>query len=823
MSRSRKLGCLLLAVVQASAAYAQVIRDGSIGPDTSIQPQGPSFQIPETMGEAVGSNLFHSFSLFNVNAGESVTFQANGSIHNIFARVTGGGSSFINGRLTAPANLFLANPYGFVFGAGAFLDVSGSFHATTADYLEFADRSRFYTSGAPGSVLTVADPRLFGFLNSRPAAISVTGSRLNAQRVSLVGGNVAIRNGVLGSYIEPPALGVDVVSVASSGTVSLPGAGALTLTGFTGYGDIEASNGDLAANGPVTIRGGRVVAAGPARFGSATLVDVEVDRLELRDRATIQNTVVPGGMQGDIRVTARSAIDIVGGTFALALRPGIVATTFGRSASRRSVQLFTPALTIVNGLIDASTAGEGAGPDVLLDVGDLRVLGGGYIKSGTSDRSTTGPGGDLVIRAKGLVEISGAQELVGAGSNISTFTASSGAPGALRIDADRVRLANGGQILSGPPPGSAGGAGGNVDILARESIEIVGSDDVITGITSDIFVDADPGHVNLTAPRIVVTDAAEIRATTHAAGNAGQIHISAGTLSITNFGRIASEAAAGSTGRGGSITVDAQALDLNEGTITTNTRGAGQAGHVTVNAGDVRLSYFSDVSSASSTASNAGSVTIRADRLYLDTFSELTTRSAAGAGGDIRLDVRQWIEAIDSEITTSVQGGVDGGGDITITMGGGDEVAVVILDSSRLTAEARGSAPGGNMRIVTGVFLPEALPASVVSASSEFGVSGEILIDAPDASILTTLTALPAVFLDAVGLIRAGCSVERADSATSLLVSGRGGLPPAPGGLLPATGGGGSEPSRSDLVYSATVIGTIGDGRPVLLAVRCDG
>ncbi len=829
MSRSRTVSCalsyLVLAMIQAPAALAQVVRDGSIGPDASVQPQGPAFQIPDTMGETVGGNLFHSFSFFNVNAGESVTFQANSSIHNIFARVTGGGTSSINGRIVAPANLFLANPYGFVFGARAVLDVSGSFHVTTGDYLEFGDRSRFYTSVGPGSVLTVADPKLFGFLSDRPAAIGVTGSRLNAQRLSLVGGHVAIRDGVLGSHIDPPALGVDLVSVASSGTVSVPGAGALTLTGFTRLGDIEVSNGDLVASGPVTIRGGTVVGAGSALIGSAALVDVEVDRLELRNQATIQNAVTDD-IQGDIRVTARRAIDFLGGTSALLQKPGIFAVTLGPSATRRSVQLFTPALTIVNGLIDASTAGDGAGPDVLLDVGDLRVLGGGYIKSGTSDLSTdsTGPGGDLVIRAKGLVEISGAAELFGdplAGSNISTFTATSGAPGALRIEADRVRLANGGQIISGPPPDTAGAAGGNVDIWARESIEIVGSD-LITGITSDIFNDADPGRVQLTAPRIVVTDAAEIRATTHSTGNAGEVHISAGTLSITNFGRIASQASAGSTGRGGSITVDAQTVDLNSGTITTNTRGAGQAGNITVNAADVRLSFFSDISSESAGAStgNAGSLAIRADRLYLDLVSELTTRSAAGAGGDMRLDVRQWIEAIDSEISTSVQGGAGGGGDITITMDGEPDVSVMILERTRLTAQAS-QGRGGNMLIRTDALVPSAPPGTVISASSEFGVDGDILIDAPDTSILTTLTALPSAFLDAATLLRAGCSAERRESVASLLLRGRGGMPPAPGGLLPGSAVGDTALRTNQSAYSAAIVGATGDGRPVLVAVRC--
>lgn len=813
MSRSRlscALSCLLLALIQVSAAYAQVVRDGSIGPDPSVQPQGPAFQIPDSMGEAVGGNLFHSFSLFNVNAGESVTFLASSSIHNIFARVTGGGSSFVDGRIRAPANLFLANPFGLVFGAGALLDVSGSFHALTADYVEFADRARFYTSRTPGSVLTVADPRQFGFLGDHPSPITVDGSWLNAPRVSLIGGAISIRDGLIGSRLEPPALGVEVVSVAASATVGISNGGAIALEGFSRLGDIDISYGDLVASGPVTIRGGKIVASGASDISSASIVDIDVDRLELSDSARISTSVTgPDGQIGDIFVTARRAIDIYG---------GISALTFSRSSARRSVQLFTPALTIDGGFIETDPKGAAAGSNLLLDVGDFRLLNGGYVRSSPSGRvNETAPGGDIDIRATGLVKVAGPQ------SNINTSTFTNGAAGALRIDAARVHIANGGNITSGPPPENIGiASGGNVDIRARESIEITDSEN-FTGISSTTFTAAKAGNVSLTAPRIVVVDGTAVTASTQSSGDAGQIHITADSLIVADDGVINSGTSRNSSGRGGSVTVDARNVTLDEGQITTNSSGAGQAGNVTITASEVQLLPFGGITSVSNASStgDAGTVTIRADRLQLGPFSEISTESAAGAGGEIRLDVRQWIEAFDSAISTSVQGGVDGGGDITITMGGGTDVAVMILDSSRLTAQARGNAPGGNMRIVTGVFVPEAPPASTVSASSEFGVAGQILIDEPDTSILTTLTTLPAVFLDAVGLIRAACNVDRADHVTSLIARDRGGLPPAPGGLLPATDSGGSEPSRSGPMYSARVVGTAGDGRPVLLAVRC--
>ena len=162
----------------AQAQFTTAIRpDGTLG--TTVTQAGHVYHIDG--GTIKGSNLFHSFDRLSVGTGDIASFNGPSTIANILSRVTGGQASMIDGTLrsTVPgANLFLLNPSGVLFGPNASLDVSGSFHVSTADYLRFADGAKFFANLAQDSVLTVAPPAAFGFLGYNPATISFRGGLL---------------------------------------------------------------------------------------------------------------------------------------------------------------------------------------------------------------------------------------------------------------------------------------------------------------------------------------------------------------------------------------------------------------------------------------------------------------------------------------------------------------------------------------------------------------------------------------------------------------------------------------------------------------------
>ena len=107
--------------------------DGTVGPVQTLT--GMAVDIPQTLGTTVGNNLFHSFKTFNINQGQTVTFQENttNTLDNVISRVTGGMVSDINGSLVSTpgghANFYLVNPAGVMFGNGASIDVKGDFIA----------------------------------------------------------------------------------------------------------------------------------------------------------------------------------------------------------------------------------------------------------------------------------------------------------------------------------------------------------------------------------------------------------------------------------------------------------------------------------------------------------------------------------------------------------------------------------------------------------------------------------------------------------------------------------------------------------------------
>jgi filamentous hemagglutinin family protein len=104
----------LLGAITVTPALAQIV-PAADGTNTLVNTTGNQLDITGGQTSSSGANLFHSFSQFDLNAGQTANFQSNATIQNILGRVVSGNASNINGLIQvsgSQANLYLMNPAG---------------------------------------------------------------------------------------------------------------------------------------------------------------------------------------------------------------------------------------------------------------------------------------------------------------------------------------------------------------------------------------------------------------------------------------------------------------------------------------------------------------------------------------------------------------------------------------------------------------------------------------------------------------------------------------------------------------------------------------
>jgi len=462
---------------------AEVITDGTLG-GVAMNLPGPDYQVEAKLGQQFGGNLFHSFSDFNLNQGEKATFSGPNTVSNVISRVTGGNRSHIDGmiRSTIPkADFYFLNPAGIFFGEKATLDINGSFHASTADYLKLGEAGRFAATHPDNSLLTVAPPSAFGFLGQSHAAITVQDSKLQLSennRLSLTGGDLFIINGQL----HAPSGGITLNSMAGMGEINI-NSNQINPPHFQG-GEINLSqNAQIITNtnntanaGDIFIRAGKFVIQDEVSISSDTKSDAQAgkitivaDRMMMTGKNTGNGTFISskshkGGDGGIINISATEAIDIR-----------------GRSLINASAYK-TP-----------QNAGQ-----VIIQTNDLQLADDATIDVRTRSTQGSGNGGEILIKAKTLT-MTEETWMIG-------DTANQGQGGKIDIDADRVYLSDSSAIASVT---SGEGPGGDISLNAG-SLFLFGE----ATITTDSTATGTAGNIALHVNHPFVTDSAKITSDT---------------------------------------------------------------------------------------------------------------------------------------------------------------------------------------------------------------------------------------------------------------------------------------------------------------------
>ena len=724
----------------AFTAQAGVSTDGSLGQAGALP--GPNYQIAPELGQQVGGNLFHSFGQFSVSAGESATFSGPTSVSNIIGRVTGGEASLIDGTLrsTIPgANLYLLNPAGVLLGENATLDVNGSVHVSTADYLRLSDGGRFDARIPGNSVLTVAPVAAFGFLGASPAPITVNGGFLHVpegQTISLIGGDLSLRNATL----YAPAGRINLAAVGSAGEVLPTGTDVMT-----------------------------------AGFGRMGTISVE--------RTTLERRRIDDQELGDVDASGEGggAIFICGGQF----------VGQGRS------------------LTQANTTGAGEGRGVSIVVDRLTLTGGSRIEANASG---TGRGGDIQVTATEDVTIDGAyfdadaERLYPSGLTTDALSDASQA-GDITLRTTRLSLTGGGAITSIGRTDNGDSQGGDLNIIATESVTIdainpdfVGNVDIIGLSTA---APRYPGNITLTTARLSLTGGGSISSFTWGSSDGvvrgGDIHLTAtewiaidgpnSAILADNFGPIASAGAG--FGNAGNITLQTARLSLTGGgQLSSTSYGAGSGGNISITATDSILiagygddpktgnRFISGLTTAGyEQSSDAGNIMLTTPNLLIDDGGGIFASSLLASGGNITLNADHIKLRNGAEISSSVSGNeFSDGGNITI-----NGVNLLVLNGGKITAQAT-QGQGGNLLVNAEAFLHDAATISdVLNASSQVtGNDGTVQNNAPNTNLSGNLTVLPARYRSVVDQLGQRCGASDPDSRSRFTVQGRDGLPPDP-------------------------------------------
>ncbi|MDM8558447.1 filamentous hemagglutinin N-terminal domain-containing protein [Candidatus Parabeggiatoa sp. HSG14] len=684
---------------------AEITTDGSLGSRANLS--GPDYLIGADLGHHKGGNLFHSFKDFNLNSLESATFSGPNSVQNVISRVTGGNPSNIDGliRSTIPnADFYFLNPNGIMFGPNARLDVQGSFHASTADYLRLGEGGQFDARNPSNSLLTVAPIESFGFLTDSPTSISTSSSQLSVSpenTFSLVSGNLTINN----TKLSAPYGRINLASVREKGEV-IPTVEDFVVPALRG--DITISNNSLVdvkgkGGGSVFIRSGQLVMDNSTIY-SKTLgnqdagdISIQANRIDFKGGARLIGQTAGEGNAAKITLQAKESV-IFSGQSHKGYSSRIDTRTYG-TGNAGSVNINANHIALKNGtLIFAGSRGKGNGTYVNFHANQIAFAEGSSILSGSFGQ---GKAANINLYAKESLKLTGTSPTAIFGSRIySGNTRGSGDAGNIYIEAQDILLTDGGLINGGA---SGTGNAGNIHLHVNGTITLAGVNKA--GGTSFIAADAFPwvkgkggkgGTILIEAEQLIVEEGGIISATTNAtkdnfSGQGGLITIRVkGKIELSGvnphgesglgFGSgiyAGSRGVGNNAGNGGHIDLQAGSLALKEGAVIQNTtNNNADSGNIAIEVqntvtitGDasqivlqtprqIQLEYlkkfspanynqstsgiYASSSSDSAQAGNSGDINLKANKLVLQKQGIISTSSAGGGkAGNITLHVGQ--------------------------------------------------------------------------------------------------------------------------------------------------------------------------------------
>lgn len=576
--------------------------------------------------------------------------------------------------------------------------------------------------------------------------------------------NVAILNG---SQIDATNFSD---SFASGGSIELTSArivideseirvGSLSTFGNSGDVFIDASEG-------VTLDNASIFASSFLGAGTAGTVNIRTASVIFRGVSIIDTSTRDRGNGGSVNFQALDRLDLRSGGLGSV---GINSGSAGAGAGGE-INFSAPVVTLDEGIsLESQSIGSGKSGNINIQAEQVNIINGSRVNVS----SILGGGGNIVIRGHEGVLIAGE------GTSLASRTSGGANGGNILIEGDNLMLTDGAELSTV----TAGvGNAGNINIDGAKFVVQKGAN-ITTGTSSS----GRGGLVSIEVDNFVLTGSgtsisADTSLTTNSPSsmnNGGDITITAETIAIEN-GAIISASTSG-TGSGGTVSVAGSETltvsGLGSGVFTT-TSDVGAAGDIWLVGQSIALTDEGRISAESTGTGNAGTLTVGDAMTQTVRLENGIIRATAdsASGGNIKIDATQLIQVTNSTIETSVRGNATtAGGNINV-----DPDAIVLQNSQLLATATAGF--GGNIDLIGNVVLVD--PASTINASSDFGVSGSVNIQAPIQNLSGTIAPLPETIIQTATLYAAQCAAQKNGAFSSLSVRGRDRLPFEPGDYL---------------------------------------
>jgi filamentous hemagglutinin family protein len=502
-------------------------------------------------------------------------------------------------------------------------------------------------------------------------------------------------------------------------------------SGSAGLLQVDA-NGTPTAS--ISLTGGSSLATRATGTGDAGLIALNTRQLTLQESEVTAAT--NAGIGSDIQLSNLNTLQLDNGTIAAATADGIAGNLF---VNQNDAPVSAISLSNRSTLSLAATGAGDAG-GVVLNTQQLTLQ-----NSTISAATNSGTGNDIVLSNLNTLQLSDSQ--------ISASTVN-GVAGNLFVNADNVPVTtidlNQSELsLAATGTGNAGSTVLNAQQLTLQNSAISAS--TVSGRGSDIVTD------NLNTLQL---NSSQISASTQT-GVAGNVNITAtGDVTLNRGSRLSVEAT-GANGTAGNLTLEASQLRINQSEVTVSSP-QGQAGNLTVAANDLRL-----------------------DR---GTLSAAAGGSGSGANIDLKVTQTPLLLRNGSLISASA-GARANGGNIDILA---PFILGLTFEDSDIEANAV-QGQGGTIDISTNAifglrFRPKDTPLSDITASSEFGISGNVILNTLNLDPSRGLVELPTDLIDPTRQVAQGCAAggTLAAKRSQFTISGRGGVPVSPTALLSA-------------------------------------